>query len=149
MRRADPDRRHVVTALTDGIDAGSVIGCRMVKTLAPRAEAVLHVVLVRSTPVARTSAPRLPNVTYPDLDGLESIDDAAGSTGDMHDTSNLWSRRDVVGAFKRAFDLFRESYVLRFTPQGVEPGGWHELRVEVVGRGRVAIRARRGYYGVR
>lgn len=150
LRRPEPERRHVVIALTDGIDVGSVIGCRVLRALAPRAEAVLHVVRVGSSPVGGARGPRQPVMSYPDLDGVESIDDAADSTGgQMHDTSSLFSRGGVVGAFKRTFDLFRESYVLRFTPEGVEPGGWHELKVEVVGKGRVTVRARRGYYGVR
>jgi VWFA-related protein len=153
MRRPDPDRRHLIVALTDGVDWGSVVGCRTLKALAPRAEAVLHVVLVESSlspAVVAVSGPaHMALLTLPDADGHDSIEDAARSTGgQMHDTSGLFSRRDTVSAFKRAFDLFRESYVLRFTPQGVEPGGWHELKVEVPTRGRVTIRARRGYYGV-
>ena len=145
LRRPEPERRHVVIALTDGIDVGSVIGCRILKQLAPRSEAVLHVVRVGSSPVPGSRGPRQPVMTYPDLDGVESIEDAADSTGGrMHDSANLFSRGGVAGAFQRTFDLFRESYVLRFTTEGVETRGWHELKVEVVGKGRVTVRARRG-----
>jgi hypothetical protein len=149
LRRPDPERRHLVVGLTDGIDLGSVLSCRMLKALAPRAEAVLHVGLVSysPSPPPKGPGPAAHGINL-DLDWFDSIGAAARSTGgQLHDTSGTLSRRDTVGAFKRAFDLFRESYVLRFTPQGVKPDGWHELKVDVPTRGRVTIRARRGYYG--
>jgi hypothetical protein len=37
--------------------------------------------------------------------------------------------------------------VLRYTPTGVKPDGWHDLKVEVPSQPRATIRARRGYIG--
>ena len=52
-----------------------------------------------------------------------------------------------VGYFKKVFDDFRTSYVLRYTPTGVEPGRWHDLKVELPNQRGVTIRARQGYHG--
>ena len=50
-------------------------------------------------------------------------------------------------AFQAILDDFRTSYVLRYTPRGGTPKGWHELTVKVTRRGSYTIRARKGYEG--
>jgi hypothetical protein len=40
---------------------------------------------------------------------------------------------------------FRSSYILRYSPRGVETAGWHELGVKVTRPGSFKIRARKGY----
>jgi hypothetical protein len=55
----------------------------------------------------------------------------------------------VLNAFRRIFDDFRQSYVLRYTPKGVDPRGWHAIEVHVPSVKDATIRARRGYYGVK
>jgi hypothetical protein len=42
---------------------------------------------------------------------------------------------------------FRGSYVLRYRPQGVKPGGWHKLEVKIAQPESFKIRARKGYDG--
>jgi hypothetical protein len=42
---------------------------------------------------------------------------------------------------------FRSSYVLRYSPRGVGPAGWHELGVKVTRPGSFKVRARKGYEG--
>ena len=49
--------------------------------------------------------------------------------------------------FKRAFDDFRSSYLLRYTPRDVSPEGWHDLEVKLLRPGRFTVRARKGYFG--
>jgi hypothetical protein len=53
----------------------------------------------------------------------------------------------LVRMFEQVFDDFRTSYILRYTPAGVRPDGWHDLKVEVPSQPRATIRARRGYIG--
>ena len=48
-------------------------------------------------------------------------------------------------AFLRAIQDFRSSYVLRYTPEGVAPAEWHEIKVKVLKSGRHTVRARKGY----
>ena len=61
----------------------------------------------------------------------------------MHDASGS---RDVIAAFRMAFDDFRQSYVLRYAPAGVERAGWHDIQVTVPAERGVSVRARRGYF---
>jgi hypothetical protein len=49
---------------------------------------------------------------------------------------------------KTVLSEFAESYVLRYTPRGVERSGWHDLGVTVTKpRGnKLTVNARRGYF---
>jgi hypothetical protein len=51
-----------------------------------------------------------------------------------------------VSAFKKALEDFQHSYVLRYSPRGVDREGWHELSVSVPKLPMATIRARHGYY---
>ncbi len=66
---------------------------------------------------------------------------AADTGGSVYVAADLDRLREV---FARVVDEFRSRYLLTYTPQGVEAGGWHELEVRVRGRGR-RVQARRGY----
>ena len=66
---------------------------------------------------------------------------AADTGGSVYVAADLERLREV---FERVVDEFRSRYLLTYTPQGVEAGGWHELEVRVRGRGR-RVQARRGY----
>ena len=66
---------------------------------------------------------------------------AADTGGSVYVAADLERLREV---FARVVDEFRSRYLLTYTPQGVEAGGWHELEVRVRGRGR-RVQARRGY----
>ena len=144
IHRPEPNRRHLIIALTDGIDAGSTIGSQAVLDAARYAEGVLHLVLL-----ADRSGFKYP-VQYwlptgADPDGQERLKEAARLTGGQVHTQILLA--NVVGYFQRAFSDFRQSYVLRYTPTGVTRDGWHEVKVEVPGHPRATIRARKGYFG--
>jgi hypothetical protein len=142
-----PDRRHLIVGMTDREDCGSVISSAQLLELASRTDAVLHLVeqaggggpadyRVRTcSPTAR-------------LDGPDIIRAAAERTGgDLHTGSFFFRSRSILNAFKQIFDEFRQSYVLRFSPTGVEREGWHLLDVQVPAIRDATIRARRGYYG--
>jgi hypothetical protein len=51
---------------------------------------------------------------------------------------------NLTSTFRRVLGEFRASYVLYFTPRGVERSGVHTLDVRIR-RGGVEVRARRGY----
>lgn len=144
MHQPDPDRRHLIVALTDGVDAGSVVGSQAVLDAARHAEGVLHLVLLQSrsgsVKVAGYSAP-----TRADRDGLQRLKQAAELTGGRVYTQIF--RANVISNFRQAFEEFRQSYVLRYTPRDVAPNGWHDITVEVRGHPRATVRARKGYLG--
>jgi hypothetical protein len=54
------------------------------------------------------------------------------------------SGANLATTFRRVLDNFRASYVLYFTPEGVERAGAHRLDVRVR-RSNVQVRARSGY----
>jgi uncharacterized protein (DUF58 family) len=76
---------------------------------------------------------------------------------DARDTTSVLSTSDVVAsvhdltssvadALERVIGEFRSSYLPRFTPEGVEPTGWHELQVRVPKSPRYRVSARAGYF---
>ena len=73
-----------------------------------------------------------------------AMDDAVRATG-----GSLHHVRTGADAFQRILDEFRSSYVLQYTPRGVDRPGWHEIDVKVTRSGSFGIRARRGYEGAR
>lgn len=129
------DRRHLVIVFTDGEDSFSTLDSSTIPDVAGRVNAVLHVVLVDSSTRAKT--------TWMIGSRNQLIEATRASGGEIH---QLWW---AAGDFKRIFDDFRASYVLRFTPRGVKGEGWHELAVKVVRPSAVAytVRARKGYFG--
>ncbi len=57
MHRPDLDRRHLIVALTDCEDAGSVVGSALIEDAARRAEGVLHIVKIGQRPANIMNAP--------------------------------------------------------------------------------------------
>jgi VWFA-related protein len=164
MHRPDPDRRHLILAISDGVEFGSVVDSSTVRDVARRAEAVLHLVFVdpsvapplsnmrnrdEAAPASSSLGAAFLRVTWlhvlPDVRGLERLQEAAQLTGGT--VRHSGSGESVVDSFRRAFDEFRQSYVLRYTPKGVPPEGWHDLRVEMAKSKKYTIRARKGYFG--
>jgi VWFA-related protein len=143
LRRPEPDRRHLIVALTDAVDAGSAINTAAVDAVASRTDGVLHLVRMPQKAGARYTAGQwLPIMG--DSGGPAALGGAAARTGGrLHDASGS---RDIIAAFRLAFDDFRQSYVLRYSPNGVERPGWHEIQVTVPGHPDAIVRARRGYF---
>ena len=128
------DRRHLVIALTDGVDTQSTLDSTSVMDAATRARAVFHVILVDGLGPLMKGWQRT---------AREAVVAAAGrSGGAIHDL------RRASSDFKNIFDDFRASYVLRYLPDGVARAGWHEVRVglRVPDAARLTIRAKQGYW---
>lgn len=180
MHRPDPDRRHVIVAITDGVEFGSVLDSTMVRDVARRVEGVFHLVLVdpadpvdppvpqASRPQPRGEAPACgtqpnsvasnPSQGTPllvlrstwfhvmaDEHGLDRLEEAARLTGGTF--RHRQSGESVVESFKQVFSDFRQSYLIRYTAEGVPPTGWHALRVEIATGKKYTVRARKGYFG--
>lgn len=146
LHKPETGRRHMVLALTDAEDAGGVVSIETLTAVADRSEAVLHLV---SLDEARDAAPqrgviRQWNPTRAARTEVAMVEKLAERTGGLVHRTPIF-RNHVVSSFKKAFDDFRQSYVLRYSPQGVTRGGWHELKVEVAKPGTLTVRARRGY----
>jgi VWFA-related protein len=147
FHRPDPDRRHLVVGLTDRRDCGSVVSSAHLRELAGRSEAVLHLVDHeggggQSDYRVRSCSPR----GRPDGDRV-LVDAAERTGGAFHTQSFFFRSSSLLRQFRTIFDDFRQSYVLRYYPSGVESPGWHAITVQVPAIKDATIRARQGYYG--
>jgi VWFA-related protein len=132
-RKPAPGHRQLIVAFSDGLDTASVVSPSALAAVADRSDSVLHVVLSG-----------YPGALPPTARSLRAAAEATG--GLLHDPGKFG---DAVSAFRRLFEDFRQSYVLRYTLTGVERHGWHDIDVRVVAQERLrySVRARRGYFG--
>lgn len=145
VHRPDPGRRHLVVALTDGIDMGSIVGSARLTAVAERSDAVVHLVMF-SAPVdweaARGRVPPIIDTAPVDRDrSRERLHRIARDSGG----ANYATLGNTQQRFSEIIEDFRRSYVLHYSPTGVPRAGWHDLKVEVARSGRFTVRARRGY----
>ena len=142
---APPDRRQLMVLFTDGGDSLSITEPETLQAVGQRANTALTV-------VAPDTSLRL----YGPL-GLGSVS-AATQTGPMRVLAAIAEETggvvvpvrqpagDLASTFRRALDEFRSSYVLHFTPRGVDRKGLHTLAVSVRRSGTLTVRARRTYF---
>lgn len=141
--RPPGDRRHLVIAVTDGRDCGSVVDGPGLVRASERSEAVLHWIEVAAQGTWDLNA--APAWCSPmETAGTKHVERAAGQTGGRRHGALF--ARGVVSTFKSVLEDFRRSYVLRYTPTGVPSTGWHPIRVEVPGHPGARIAARAGYW---
>jgi hypothetical protein len=137
-------RRHLIVAMTDGEDCGSVVDGPRVLEMSGRTEAVLQWIYVSNS--GSTGDFSIPATCTPN-DGhyVDFLEASADRTGGAKHKSRFGD--PAVQTFKQILDEFRQSYVLRYTPQGVKAGGWHPVRVDVPGQAGLTIKSRSGYFG--
>ena len=68
---------------------------------------------------------------------------AASTGGDSH-RSRFGD--PAVRTFAQILDEFRQSYVLRYSANGVKGNGWHTVAVKVPAQPGLTIKARSGYF---
>jgi hypothetical protein len=164
LHRPDPDRRHLVVALTDGEEHCSLASGETVRRTAERSGAVFHWINLDSSKVSKDLSTLRGVDTKKYLAqarGVEAacknrpetvlianfLSDAARLTGGSVHTALSEGEVSYVGTlFDAILDDFRQSYILHYAPEGVPSEGWHRLRVELVKK-RAKVRARPGYWG--
>jgi len=146
LQRPVLDRRRLGVMFTDGQDTISRLPAETVELVAAGSETVFHIVWAGTGGGRRDSMAFVPLPVWGLAENARhALEAAAETTGGRTHSTGIF-RRSLVGPFRRIFDEMRASYVLQYTPRGVEPGGWHAIRVEVE-RDDVEVRARRGYFG--
>jgi len=141
-----PGRRHLIVAMTDGRDCGSLLDGPRVLDAGGRSEAVLHWIYVSSQgDFNRQSVSAW--CTPTDAGEIDYLAQAAQRTGGDKHQSRFGD--PAVRTFAQILDEFRRSYVLRYSPQGVKPNGWHAVTVQVPAQPALLIKARSGYFGTR
>ena len=147
----DADRRHLVVVFTDGWDTTSTIEMDKLPSLAGRSDAVLHAVLWVAPGEDTRNAGGVnlgggPGVSPARARSWQESFDTLGSV--VRRTGGTLQRSDKAPeAMAEIIADFRSSYVLRYSPRGVAPSGWHELGVKIARPGSFRIRARKGYEG--
>jgi len=139
--RPDLGRRHLVVAMTDDLDCGSIVKPALLLETAKRSEAVVHWIEMIGGNAVGAKARCYPERHRADQNFLKDVAESTG--GSKH--SHLFGA-DPARDFEKIFSEFRQSYVLTFTPTGVNRAGWHALRVEI-SKGKYTINSRPGYFG--
>jgi VWFA-related protein len=136
-----PGRRQLVVLFSDGQDSSSITDADALLDVARRSTPTVAVVLAspslqRPASLVRTAA-KLSTATVGEI-----ADQIAADTGGF--VATISPGENLTSTFRRVLEQFRTSYVLYFTPRGVDRQGSHTLDVRVKGA-KVEIRARRGY----
>jgi VWFA-related protein len=137
-------RRHLIVAMTDGEDCGSLLDGARVLDASGRSEAVLHWIYVSSQGDFDPNA--LPAYCTPgDAREVNFVEQSTLRTGGDRHQSRFGD--PAVRTFAQILDEFRQSYVLRYSPQGIKGPGWHTVTVQVPAQPALTIKSRSGYFG--
>ncbi len=148
---SSPDRRQLIVFFTDGRDSSSTTGIDTLTEVAQRTRATLTFVMPRaSVPpiiITRSGPIGLPLSTTIQRMGPTPPHQAllahlAAETGGS--VLPVASGVDLGATFRRVLSEFRSTYVLYYTPKGVEIPGYHTIDVKVR-RENANPQARRGY----
>jgi VWFA-related protein len=135
-------RRHLIVLFTDGQDSSSISDPDALVDVAKRTTATVDIVLA-STALERSSAsPFARSPGRPPITIGRMYDQLARETGGL--VVPTAPGENLASTFRRTLTEFRASYVLYFTPQGVDRSGSHTIDVRVKQDG-TDVRARRGY----
>ena len=132
---SDPERRQLVMIFTDGSDSISVLSPQAVARVIERTTAAVSAVVSSRGPAPRT----VPG------SGAAVLRQLTTESGGVY-IGLASSTQDLTSTFKQVLDEFRSTYVLHYTPAGVNARGFHPLDVSVKGRGSLTVKARRGYF---
>jgi VWFA-related protein len=136
-----PGRRQLVMLFSDGQDSSSISDADTLLDVARRSTPTVAVIL--ASPAGERPASLLRNPTRNSPATVSGLaEQVTGETGGF--VATITPEEDVTATFRRVLEEFRTSYVLYFTPSGVEKQGSHTLEVRVR-NAKVDVRARRGY----
>lgn len=163
IRHQDPDRQHLILAITNGVDTQSVTSVESLRDLARRSRARLHIVTadlfleglgpenrkrystrwerLKSASVGFSSRMWRPHHDRA-FNELEAI---ALATGGGWHMPGLFTDRNATAIFDKLYEVSRRSYRLRYVPTGVARDGWHDVSVTVPKYRGYQITARPGY----
>lgn len=132
-----PGRRRLIVLFSDAQDSSSISDAETLLDVARRSTSTVAVILASQSVDRPASLLRSASGTADAL--AERI---AGETGGI--VSPVGRGENLPARFRRMLQEFRTSYVLYYTPTGVERAGVHMLDVRVKRTG-VTVRARRSY----
>jgi VWFA-related protein len=135
IRETDPDYRRMALVMSDGQDGESFLDEREMLDVAARTDVTVFVIALTDGTARVPQRPANERM-------LQMLADTTGGT-----LTVVQRDADLAPRFVHELEEFRTSYVLRYTPTGVEPAGWHDVDVRLNRSGRFQVRARKGYFG--
>lgn len=174
IRRADPGRRQLAIAFTDGREATSIFVEAETSHIARTTDAVVDVVM----PLTKDETPPDRPVTNSrrgtlDTQRVTGSNVGTGTPAELATHAREmkpWevkhalvsvldglisptggrvftfeAKQSVGRQFQQVLDDYRSGYVLEYVPTGVPAEGWHEITVTVTKPGKYDVRARKGY----
>jgi VWFA-related protein len=151
MYPVEPGRRHVIVAWTKPLDTVSSIDAAVVRDVARRSDASVHIGL---RDVGSATGPALTYQVFErswrpvTRNDLSVLTDVAALTGGSVHSAGVLSEATAVEVLTPIVSTLRHGYVLRYRPERVSRGGWHDIAVKVPRLPSAEVRARRGYAGV-
>lgn len=164
MTPVDSGRRHMIIAITAGVDTQSLIPAATRARILAKSESPVYVIEGGPVPLAETyvtgrnggPASDLPPPSIPP--GAVWLYGSATIMGDY--SAPLHAIADATGGavfelsqgdaflepLRRTLDAFRTTQVLRYRPRDVATTGWHALSVKMNRPGSFNVKARRGYW---
>jgi len=132
--------RRVVVLLSDGVDVASTLDMHQVLWSARRSRALVYWLRLGSGGMALSSAWRDPEGHREERQGLRRLVDESGGR-----LAKLSGAEDAPAAFAAILKELREQYVIGYYPsRELGVGEWHEVEVDVRGRG-LEVRTREGW----
>jgi VWFA-related protein len=168
MRHHNPDRQHIIIALTNGVDTSSTLDVNALTEIARRSSAPLHIVTTdlfledagppksystrRSRLQSSTCGPAglcgQPTQRFwlPFHDrNFNELEAVTGLTGGRWHMPDAFVNRNASIIFSKFYDDHRRSYRLRYVPKGVARDGWHDVKVTIPGHPSYRVSSRPGY----
>jgi Ca-activated chloride channel family protein len=136
-----PGRRRLIVLFSDGQDSSSITDPDTLLDVATRTTPTVAIILGSTSSERPASLLKTTSALASATVGTLS-ERIAGETGGI--VTAVKPGENLSSKFRRMIQDFRSSYVLYFTPRGVERAGAHTLEVRV-NRPGVDVRARRGY----
>ena len=136
-----PGRRRLLVLFSDGQDSSSISSPDELLEVARRSTPTIAVILGSPLPDRPASLVRTSSALA-SLSVNTLTERLATETGGI--VTTVKPGENLTSKFRRMVQDFRSSYVLYFTPKGIERSGAHTLDVRVKRPG-VEVRARRGY----
>ena len=160
MRQHDLNRQHLIIAMTNGVDTGSVLDINALTEIARRSGAPLYIVPA-DLEVLNVGPPPVYSTRYergglgirtqyrfwkPFHDRDYALqEEAARLTGGDWQLLDLFINRGASVIFEKFYNTHRRSYRLTYTPKGVPREGWHAVSVTVPKFPSYTVSAKPGY----
>jgi VWFA-related protein len=160
MRQHAPTRQHLIVAMTNGVDTGSVLDIHALTEIARRSNAPLHIVPA-DLELLDVGPPKRYNTRQERGRGLgfsrrrfwkpfhdrdfELQEAAARLTGGDWIMPSIFTNRGASDIFGKFYNTHRRSYRLTYTPKGVARQGWHAVSVTVPQYPSYTVASRPGY----